>query len=203
MSQETEKPGANPASQTTTQITTDKVSTEPDEDDGFISLSDLRKDKDPLTAEQIAEMERQIAEEDAKDAEDDSFSPEQWNEYRNQVVRRWNEDDQRKVRYANKILALLDKHGDKIDKKYFWAAAQQHRSDHALDVNEEFENSPPIISLIDCLSVELPEPPQIIHGVLYRGGKLVVGGPSKIGKTFITQDLAVSVANGLPWVDRS
>jgi hypothetical protein len=42
-------------------------------------------------------------------------------------------------------------------------------------------------------------PPQIIEGVLYRGGKLLIGGGSKARKSFLLLHLAYCAANGLPW----
>jgi hypothetical protein len=46
----------------------------------------------------------------------------------------------------------------------------------------------------------LPEPEEIIAGVLHRGAKLAIGGASKSYKTWFLLDLAVSVACGLPWL---
>ena len=42
-------------------------------------------------------------------------------------------------------------------------------------------------------------PTQIIEGVLYRGGKLLIGGGSKARKSFLLLHLAYCAANGLPW----
>ena len=48
------------------------------------------------------------------------------------------------------------------------------------------------------LKLELPK--QIIKGVLYAGGKLMLAGGSKSCKTWIMLDLAYSIANGLPFL---
>lgn len=58
---------------------------------------------------------------------------------------------------------------------------------------------PPIISLKDLLAKDLPEPPQIIRGVLAKGRKLVIGGPSKAKKSWVMINLAYAVANGKQW----
>jgi RecA-family ATPase len=72
----------------------------------------------------------------------------------------------------------------------------------APEFDQEHEDSPQIISLAACMSEVIPEPPKLIHGVLYRGGKLVFGGPPKIGKTWVLMYLALSVANGATWLGK-
>lgn len=44
-------------------------------------------------------------------------------------------------------------------------------------------------------------PAEVVHGVLYQGGKLIYGGPSKGRKSWTLLDLCVAVAAGLPWLD--
>jgi RecA-family ATPase len=80
-----------------------------------------------------------------------------------------------------------------------WVEFEKTLKTEEVEINEEFENSPQIISLEDCLKEFIPEPPKLIHGVLYRGGKLVFGGPPKIGKTWVLMALATAVANGGAW----
>lgn len=46
----------------------------------------------------------------------------------------------------------------------------------------------------------LPRPPEVIAGVLFRGGKMVFGGPSKSFKTWNLIDLAFAVATGEEWL---
>lgn len=43
------------------------------------------------------------------------------------------------------------------------------------------------------------KPPEIIHGLLHRGSKMVIGGTSKGRKSFTLLDLAISVSLGVPW----
>lgn len=47
-----------------------------------------------------------------------------------------------------------------------------------------------------------PEPKWLVHGVVPRGGLVMLYGPPNVGKTFLALDLAVAVASGQPWVGR-
>lgn len=43
-------------------------------------------------------------------------------------------------------------------------------------------------------------PPELIHGILHQGSKLALGGGSKTFKTWVLIDIAMSIANGKPWL---
>jgi hypothetical protein len=43
------------------------------------------------------------------------------------------------------------------------------------------------------------EPPQLVEGLIHRGGKVMLGGGSKSFKTWCLCDLGLSVAKGVPW----
>lgn len=45
-----------------------------------------------------------------------------------------------------------------------------------------------------------PLAPEIIHGILRRGHKLLLGGPSKAGKSYALIQLAAAIAGGRPWL---
>lgn len=45
-----------------------------------------------------------------------------------------------------------------------------------------------------------PLEPELIHGLLRVGHKMLVASESKAGKTFLLQELAVCIAEGLPWM---
>lgn len=48
---------------------------------------------------------------------------------------------------------------------------------------------------------ELPElPPEVISGIIRRGGKLLIAGASKSGKSYLLIELAVAVATAARWV---
>ncbi len=50
---------------------------------------------------------------------------------------------------------------------------------------------------------ELPElPPELIEGIIRKGGKLLIAGASKAGKSYLLIELAVAVATGGWWLDR-
>lgn len=61
---------------------------------------------------------------------------------------------------------------------------------------------PPIVSagtLIGDNAIQAP--PELIKGLLHQGLKGILGGPSKAGKTWLLLDMAISVANGMKWLD--
>jgi AAA domain len=58
---------------------------------------------------------------------------------------------------------------------------------------------PKLQDALDLLAADLQRPPELVHGVLHRGSKMVIGGGSKSFKTWSLVDLAVSVAAGVPW----
>ena len=44
------------------------------------------------------------------------------------------------------------------------------------------------------------QPPEIVHGIIHKGSKVVMGGGSKTFKTWTLVDLAMAVAFGEPWL---
>jgi hypothetical protein len=60
---------------------------------------------------------------------------------------------------------------------------------------------PAIVDAADFIAKPLPEPDQLIAGVLHTGCKLALGGGSKSFKTWCLLDLALSVSHGVPWMD--
>jgi hypothetical protein len=65
--------------------------------------------------------------------------------------------------------------------------------------NPHRDDLPEIEDMADFLAADIPEPPQLIYGVLYKGSKMVLGGSAKTHKTWTVTDLALSVAAGEPW----
>jgi RecA-family ATPase len=63
-------------------------------------------------------------------------------------------------------------------------------------INDDF---PPIQNQVELESAELHEPPVIVEGILNRQLSMVLGGGSKTFKSFTLLDLAISVANGVPF----
>src|SRR5512138_1047734 len=61
---------------------------------------------------------------------------------------------------------------------------------------------PDILDIEDlCRRRRLP-PPQIIHGILHQGCKMILGGTSKSNKSWCLLDMALSVASGSTWWGR-
>lgn len=59
----------------------------------------------------------------------------------------------------------------------------------------------PDIVPADSLCAKPPATPEIlIEGMLYRGGTMLLSGPSKAHKTFTMLDMACAVAEGRPWL---
>ena len=58
-----------------------------------------------------------------------------------------------------------------------------------------------LISAMDFMASDLPEPPQVVRGLLHQGSKFCIGGASKACKTWALLDLALSVNSGRPWIN--
>lgn len=59
---------------------------------------------------------------------------------------------------------------------------------------------PRIVSAKTFMATDIPEPPQVIHDVLHRGGKGLYGGPSKTFKSWTLEDLCIAVSTGEDWL---
>lgn len=70
---------------------------------------------------------------------------------------------------------------------------EQHRS------GEESNPLPPIKSAQELSQILHSVPVEVVHGLLHKGSKMLLGGGSKCYKTFCLADLALSVACGLDW----
>ena len=72
-----------------------------------------------------------------------------------------------------------------------------------VDIAEVLKIVPPplpaMVSARDLIRDTHPAPPQIVHGVLHQGSKLLLTGTSKSNKSWSLLDLAVSVASGQHW----
>jgi hypothetical protein len=61
----------------------------------------------------------------------------------------------------------------------------------------------PEIEFLDDLARDAPAvPPELVEGVVHRGGKMTLGGMSKSYKSWCLLDLGLSVASGQPWWGR-
>ncbi len=55
---------------------------------------------------------------------------------------------------------------------------------------------PPLVNAAALLAEQQVEPEEIVAGLIHQGSKAVLGGSSKVGKTWLLLDLALSVATG-------
>lgn len=64
------------------------------------------------------------------------------------------------------------------------------------------DDLPEILDFWDQLK-EPPElSPELIGGILREGNKMIITGESKAGKTCLSQEIAVCIAEGKPWLDK-
>jgi len=69
-------------------------------------------------------------------------------------------------------------------------------------VEEENDTLPEEETLGDLSN--LPDlAPELIEGLLREGHKMLIAAPSKAGKSFLLQELAICIAEGKPWLGRS
>jgi hypothetical protein len=59
---------------------------------------------------------------------------------------------------------------------------------------------PEIKSLAKIVAENVPKPAQIIAGILFQGLKMMLGAPSKAGKTWILMHLGLALASGRKWM---
>lgn len=64
------------------------------------------------------------------------------------------------------------------------------------------DDLPQIDNLWDMFEAPDDTPDEVISSVLYEGGKLMITGDSKSGKTCLSQNLAVCIASGHPWLNK-
>ena len=70
------------------------------------------------------------------------------------------------------------------------------------DCELEDDGLPAFENLQTALHHVPPQSPAVIEGVLRRGHKMLLAGPSKAGKSFALIELAVCIASGTPWLSR-
>ncbi len=68
-----------------------------------------------------------------------------------------------------------------------------------LEYAEELALLPEPIRLCDVENPP-PKPPELIRGILRRGHKMLIAGPSKAGKSFLLIELAIAIAEGSGWL---
>ncbi|MCL2136830.1 MAG: AAA family ATPase [Coriobacteriia bacterium] len=69
--------------------------------------------------------------------------------------------------------------------------------------DEQADGLPDAVSFADEAGVAVADPDVLIEGVLAKGEKLLLAGPSKAGKSFALLQLCVAFAEGLDWLGLS
>ena len=70
-----------------------------------------------------------------------------------------------------------------------------------VDFIEATEDDLPEFENLGGIWDDMPElAPELIHGILRRGHKMLVAAGSKTGKTFAMMELSAAIAEGLPWL---
>ncbi len=81
------------------------------------------------------------------------------------------------------------------------AAIMERRArDLTVPVESNRTGLPAILDASNFLMTEIPEPKQLVQGIIHQGSKLAIGGGSKSFKTWALIDLGISVAHGLTWL---
>src|SRR5438067_270732 len=78
-------------------------------------------------------------------------------------------------------------------------AGRKNASNGNKSANATHWKLPPMVDVMDFIQTPLPKPPQLIHGVLDKGSKMVISGNSKGRKTWNLLHLAICVATGMAW----
>lgn len=69
-------------------------------------------------------------------------------------------------------------------------------------INGIDDDLPPLVSFWDQTRNPPELSPELISGVLREGNKMIITGDSKAGKTCMSQNLAVCIAEGRPWLNK-
>lgn len=70
--------------------------------------------------------------------------------------------------------------------------------DELAGINDDL---PPIVSFSEMLENPPEEVPELIHGVLHVGCKMIITADSKAGKSCMAENLAICIAEGKPWMN--
>lgn len=112
--------------------------------------------------------------------------------------------------YIDKVLGLhrlrrLETHSMRVLERVAapGADAVEIIADLRAEIERVTDNSPGIgagITAAALCATPPTVPPEVIAGVLYLGGTMMISGPSKSRKTYTFLDLGVSVATGTEWL---
>jgi RecA-family ATPase len=69
-------------------------------------------------------------------------------------------------------------------------------------VNGVDDNLPEVIAFSDMIDNPPEEVPELIHGILHVGCKMIITADAKAGKSCMAENLAICIAEGKPWMKR-
>lgn len=69
-------------------------------------------------------------------------------------------------------------------------------------VNGVDDNLPEVIAFSDMIDNPPEEVPELIHGILHVGCKMIITADSKAGKSCMAENLAICIAEGKPWMKK-
>lgn len=116
---------------------------------------------------------------------------------------RWNEE------FTRKIGPVIDPEVDVIDGNAVYDILRETGgADYALDLYRRYSDTlngkqagPAFADVADELG-NMPElSPEIIGGILRRGHQMLIAGGSKTSKSFLSLELAISIATGQDWLN--
>ena len=70
------------------------------------------------------------------------------------------------------------------------------------ELNGINDDLPPILDFWEQIQKPPQKSPELISGILREGNKMIITGESKAGKTCLSQELAVCIAEGKPWLNK-
>lgn len=69
-------------------------------------------------------------------------------------------------------------------------------------INGVNDDLPEIVAFSDMIDNPPEEVPELIHGILHVGCKMIITADSKAGKSCLAENLAICIAEGKPWMKR-
>lgn len=69
-------------------------------------------------------------------------------------------------------------------------------------INGIDDDLPEIVAFSDMIDNPPEEVPELIHGILHVGCKMIITADSKAGKSCLAENLAICIAEGKPWMKR-
>ncbi len=184
------------------QVTTDAVSIELDEDGlpPIQTAEEFLATPLPCTQEEV----------DAEDAEEDCFSPEEWDDYRFSVLQNWrvkkSEEDQREIEFAKRVRTVLTEVREtfKNDLTQAEKFARKKVTYSQLFRAEEIADKvrPGIRSLEAFLEEQEDDPAAVIEEMLALGSVCLLQGASKTNKSWTAKEIGIRVAQGQVWLGK-